>query len=97
MRSEVVSIHASVGREAAPILNALTTAKRACVWLAHRGFRPLEVLIGPRNPQIWITTSPRCATLDGAPCIRRFVCGYRETVMVALVEGCEVRWIERGN
>lgn len=96
MSAVPVAAH-SVGRDAAPLLDQVSAAKRALVWLGRHGFRPIQLACGPRVACIAIETSALCATLDGAPCIRRWVAGHAETVMVARVEGCEVRWVERGH
>lgn len=87
----------SVGPATAPLMDNLAAAKHALIWLGRHGLRPLQVAVCARVTQIAIETSPLCATLDSACVIRRWNDGEQERVMVALVEGCEVRWVERGH
>lgn len=87
----------SVGKQNQHILNTLTDAYRASLELAEQGFTVLDVRVEGRNPIIHIQNSARCRQLHGYSAAVRSGPLGRENVMVAVVKGCQVSWIVRGN
>lgn len=87
----------SVGKQNQHILNTLTDAYRAALELAEQGFTVLDVRIEGRNPIIHIQNCARCRKLRGYSAAVRSGPLGREHVMVAVVKGCQVRWVVRGN
>lgn len=87
----------SIGEQNKRILDTLTDAYRAALELAEQGFVVRSVGIKRRNPVIEIQNSGRCRRLKGVTAAVRSGPLGRERVMVAVVKGCQVMWVVRGN
>lgn len=66
---------------------------RACVaWLIAHGYTVLGYAVENRRPVVTIQHSPLCEQLGGAQSVQRPHAGAMESVMVAVVQGCQVQW-----
>lgn len=76
------------------ILVAGQSLRAAVAWLISHGFTVLSYSVDGR-PLIWIQACDKCGTLRGVEKIRRGRAGVRESVMAAVVQDCQVQWVER--
>lgn len=83
------------------VLDNVTALKKALVWCKHHGLEVLDADITGSRPEVLIETSSHCAALvrEGlaAEVGSQVANGIRARVMCASIEGCQIKWIERGN
>lgn len=83
------------------VLDNVTALKHAVVWCKRNGHEVLSADVTGSRPELLIETSGRCADLVqqglAAEVGSQVVNGVRTRVMCAWVEGCRIKWIERGN
>lgn len=79
----------------AHIADSLRAVQAAASRLARSGYTILRIAIEARNPVIWIDACKRCERLHGVEMVRRHTSTGRESVMVALMHGCQVQWTQR--
>jgi hypothetical protein len=65
--------------------------------LVADGFTVLKIVVGLRNPIITIANCPKVATLEGACKITHRGGNVQERLMVAVRDGVQVEWVEKGH
>ncbi len=80
-----------------PLLQSLRTAQRVAERLARRGLTLLRVEAGESRPVIWIGDARLNAQLNGVLTVRRSRAGSIERVFAAQLDGCLVKWTQRGG
>lgn len=87
----------SIGVHNKHVLDTLSDAYRASLELAEQGLTVVSVRVEGRNPIILIKDSARCKALRGSSAAVRSGPRGREQMMVAVVKGCQVQWVVKGN
>lgn len=81
------------------VLDNVVVLKRGLVWCKHTGLEVLSAEATGARPEILVESCGRCAGLvrDGlaAEIGSQVVNGLRSRVMCAVVEGCNIKWIDR--
>lgn len=91
LRSAVTDLD-PVGEQNLHMLNMLALV-RCCVGrLVRDGFTVISIHTEQRKPVIWIQCCARCDELRGAAMISRPAAFGTESIMVALLDGCQVQW-----
>jgi hypothetical protein len=81
------------------VLDNATRLKRGLVWCKREGLAVLSAEATGARPEILVESCRRCAGLvrEGlaAEIGSQVVDGLRSRVMCAVVEGCNIKWIDR--
>ena len=80
-----------------PLLKSLRTVQRVAERLARRGLTLRRVEAGESRPVIWLGDACSNAGLNGVLTVRRLRAGSIERVFAAELDGCLVKWTERGG
>lgn len=85
----------SIGKRNQEIINAVTTARKTAIELAHAGFHVLDITVGAgeRNPRIIINPCKRCERLDGAMIKVTKLTHCEVHTMAANVNGVQIEWM----